>query len=48
MQHFHSNFYLQHPHISKIIKILKLFQVNTYMKIKTADSHTKTNQSKIR
>ncbi|KAF0688897.1 Uncharacterized protein FWK35_00039188, partial [Aphis craccivora] len=28
---FNSNFYHQHPHIFKIIEILKLFQVNTYI-----------------
>jgi hypothetical protein len=36
---FHSNFYHQHPHIFKIIQILKLFQVNTNIKIKTTNSY---------
>jgi len=44
---FNSNFYHQHSHIIKIIEILKLFQVNTYIKIRTTIiSNTKPKISK--
>ncbi|KAF0772703.1 Uncharacterized protein FWK35_00016701 [Aphis craccivora] len=36
---FNSNFYHQHPHIFKIIEILKLFQINTYIKIRTTNTN---------
>jgi len=38
---FNSNFYHQHPHIFKIIDIFKLFQVNTYIKIRNTIINTK-------
>uniref|UniRef100_A0A2S2QVK6 MULE transposase domain-containing protein n=1 Tax=Sipha flava TaxID=143950 RepID=A0A2S2QVK6_9HEMI len=44
---FNSNFYHQHPNIFKIIEILKLFKVNTYIKMRTAISNqTKPKISK--
>lgn len=46
---FNSNFYQKRSHIFKIIKILKLLQVNTYIKIRNADSRIqkKNNQPAI-
>lgn len=35
-------FTTKHPYIFFIIDILKLFQVNTFIKIKTTNSNTKT------
>jgi len=43
---FNSNFYHQHSHIFKIIEILKLFQVNAYIKIRTTISNEKPKISK--
>ncbi|CAI6364293.1 unnamed protein product [Macrosiphum euphorbiae] len=43
---FNSNFYHQHPNIFKIIEILKLFQVNTYIKIRTTINNPKPKISK--
>lgn len=51
---FNLNFYHQHPHIYKIIEIFKVFQTNTCIKIRTANSgrlrkiRKKKNHKKIK
>jgi hypothetical protein len=44
--HSNSDYCHQHPHIFKIIEILKLSQVNTYTKIRTTNINTKAKIGK--
>jgi len=43
---FNSNVYHHHPNIFKIIEVLKMFQTNTYTKIRTSDLNRSQKISK--
>lgn len=44
---FISNFYHHHPNVFKIIKVLKMFQTKTFIKIRTSDINRPQRINKI-